>query len=382
MILNSFDDILSAYVRQVNLPWANDTPPAGRIWVVWYEKALQRRFTGRLSEFEHATQKAGHGWRHLDLAPWFGRWIAEHEFFDGLIQQPKELRGLLPDIEDSLIAQVRENLATCSSNDVLAVDGCGALFGVARVAVVPDEDLEWAVRLALEVRRRVKEQQKRIGSTEFRNTQFSYAMGLDGVEKFVSTPELQSEDSIGSDPLPAGQVWAISPGGQDESTGLFRIEVTESTGGGVRILNQSPPGPFRESARIAEQNLYARSRELVGERNPREHEFALQLRSFDAAKSGEQLGVGVLVALSSALLGKPLKGGLVIAGGITLGGTIEPVHNPIDVVELAMEKGANAVLVPVSSRRALIDLSDDVATKVQVLFYSDAPDALRKALHD
>jgi ATP-dependent Lon protease len=247
---------------------------------------------------------------------------------------------------------------------------------------VADEDLEWAVRLALEVRRRVKEQQKRIGSTEFRNTQFSYMMGLDGVEKFVSTPELQSEDSIGSDPLPAGQVWAISPGGQDESTGLFRIEVTESAGGGVRILNQSPPGPFRESARIAEQNLYTRSRELVGERNPREHEFALQLRSFDAAKSGEQLGVGVLVALSSALLGKPLKGGLVIAGGINLGGTIEPIHNPIDVVELAMEKGANAVLVPVSSRRALIDLSDDVATKVQVLFYADAPDALRKALHD
>ena len=83
---------------------------------------------------------------------------------------------------------------------------------------MPDEDLEWAVRLALEVRRRVKEQQKRIGSAEFRNTQFSYVMGLDGVEKFVATPELQSEDSIGSDPLPAGQVWAISPGGQDEGS--------------------------------------------------------------------------------------------------------------------------------------------------------------------
>ena len=92
---------------------------------------------------------------------------------------------------------------------------------------VPDDDLEWAVRLALEVRRRVKEQQKRIGSAEFRNTQFSYVMGLDGVEKFVSTPELRSEDSIDSDPLPAGQVWAISPGGQNESTGLFRIEVTD-----------------------------------------------------------------------------------------------------------------------------------------------------------
>ena len=132
-----------------------------------------------------------------------------------------------------------------------------------RIWAVDDALLYSSVRLALEVRRRVKEQQKRIGSAEFRNTQFSYMMGLDGVEKFVSTPELQSEDSIGSDPLPAGQIWTISPGGQDESTGLFRIEVTESPGGGVRILNQSPPGPFRESVRIAEQNLNTRSRELV-----------------------------------------------------------------------------------------------------------------------
>jgi ATP-dependent Lon protease len=247
---------------------------------------------------------------------------------------------------------------------------------------VSDEDLEWAVRLGLEVRRRVKEQQKRIGSAEFRNTQFSYVMGMDGIEKFVATPELQSEDSIGSDPLPSGQVWAISPGGQDEGIGLFRIEVTEGPGSGVRILNQSPPAPFRESLKIAEQNLYSRSRDLVGDRNPRDHEFAVQIRSFDAAKSGSQVGVGVLVALCSALLGKSLKGGLILVGGINLGGSIEPVHNPIDVVELALEKGATLVLLPVSCRRALIELSDEVATKVQALFYADASDALRKAIHD
>src|SRR5262249_1476256 len=67
-------------------------------------------------------------------------------------------------------------------------------------AKVTDEDLEWAVGLALECRRRVKEQQKRIGSAEFRNTQFSYTLGQDGVEKFVVTPELQSEDQVGRDP--------------------------------------------------------------------------------------------------------------------------------------------------------------------------------------
>jgi ATP-dependent Lon protease len=247
---------------------------------------------------------------------------------------------------------------------------------------VTDDILEWCVRLALEMRRRVKEQQKRIGSAEFRNTQFSYSIGLEGIEKFVATPELQSEDSIGTDPLPAGQVWAISPGGQDEAAGLFRIEVTEGPGGGVRILNQSPPAAFRESVKIAEQNLYARAHQLVGDRNPREHEFAVQLRSFDAAKSGSTLGMGVLIALASSLLSKPLKGGLAVVGGINLGGSIEQVHNPIDVVELALEKGATNVLMPVACRRAMMDLSDDVATKVQAVFYLDAADALRKAVHE
>jgi ATP-dependent Lon protease len=249
-------------------------------------------------------------------------------------------------------------------------------------ASVSDEDLEWAVRLALEARRRVKEQQKRIGSAEFRNTQFSYSIGPDGVEHFVATPELQSEDSIGGDPLPAGQAWSLSPGGQDEAAGLYRIEVTEGPGSGVRILNQSPPAPFRESVRIAEQNLYGRARDLVGERNPREHEFAVQLRSFDASKSGADLGIAALVALCSALLARPLKGGLAIVGGLNLGGSVETVHNPIDVVELAMEKGAATVLMPVACRRQLVDLSDEAAARVQIVFYLDPADALRKALHD
>ena len=108
----------------------------------------------------------------------------------------------------------------------------------------------------------------------------------------------------------------------------------------------------------------------------------MQIRTFDAAKSGSQTGVGVLLALCSALLAKPLKGGLIIVDGINLGGSIEPVHNPVDVVELALEKGASTVMMPVSCRRQLIELSDDVATKIQVLYYSDAPDALTKAIND
>ncbi len=250
------------------------------------------------------------------------------------------------------------------------------------LAAIPDEDIEWAVRLALECRRRVKEQQKRVGAAEFRNTHFSYQMGADGVEQFVVTPELQSEEHIGADPLPPGQVWAIGPGGADEPAGLYRVDVTEAPGSGVRILNNPVPAPFRESVRYAEQNLYARAKELVGDREPRQREFSLQLRAFSTARSGGFTGLPVLLALCSALLNKSLKGGLIAVGGLNLGGTVEPIYNAVDVTELAVEKGAATVLLPVSARRQLNDLSDDMATKISVQFYADAKDALLKALGD
>ena len=247
---------------------------------------------------------------------------------------------------------------------------------------VPDEDLEWAVRLALECRRRVKEQQKRIGSAEFRNTQFSYTLGKDGVEKFVVTPELQSEDHVGRDPLPPGQVWTISPGTQDEAAGLYRIEVTEGPGVGVRILNRPAPKAFAEAVKYAEANLYARSAELVGDRNPREHEFSVQLRAYDASKAGQSLGVAALLAMCGTLINRSLRGGLVVVGGLNLGGSMDPLHNAVDVVELAVEKGASIVLMPVTARKQLFELSDEMATKVNVLFYGDVREAFVKAVAD
>jgi ATP-dependent Lon protease len=247
-------------------------------------------------------------------------------------------------------------------------------------ANIPEEDLEWAVRIAMEARRRVKEQQKRIGAAEFRNTHFSYIIGNDGVEKFVSTPELQSENSIGGDPLEPGQVWTVSPGGMDDNPGLYRIEVNEGPGSGVKILNKPVPPAFRESMGYAEQNLYARSVQLVGDKDPRHHEFTVQLRAFDVSKSGAKLSMAALVALCSSLLKKSVRGGLIIVGEIALGGSVEPIHNPVTIAEIGVEKGATGLLMPVTCRRQLVDLSDDMATKIDIQFYSDARDALLKAI--
>jgi ATP-dependent Lon protease len=247
---------------------------------------------------------------------------------------------------------------------------------------ISDEDLEWAVRAALESRRRVKEQQKRIGSAEFRNTHFSFTIGEEGVEQFVSTPELHSEGHIGNDPLPPGQAWAIGMGGSSDNIGLYAIEVTQGPGNGMRIVNRPAPAPFQETVRAAEQNLYALAKQLVGDRDPRQHEFWVQLRALDAAKSGSQTSVAVLLAACSALLDKSLRGGLVIVGSLTVGGGLDAIYNAVSVAELAIEKGATTLLIPVTARKQLNELSDDMVTKISVLYYSGPKDALVKAISD
>lgn len=245
---------------------------------------------------------------------------------------------------------------------------------------IPDDEIESILRIGLEARRRVKEQQKRCLRPEFRNTHFSYFIGVDGVEQFVSTPELHSDDAIETDPLPAGQVWAISPGGPDAAPSLYRIEATSGPGSGVKILNAPVPPAFRESVRYGEQNLYSQSKDLVGDRDPRNHEFSMQLRAMDSDRSGQGLGLPVLLALCGSLLERSTKGGLIVVGALNLGGSVEMIPNPVAVAELAVEKGAAQLLMPIGSRRQLLDLPDNMATRVNVVFYSDSADALMKAI--
>lgn len=247
-------------------------------------------------------------------------------------------------------------------------------------APISDELLEWAVRIALEYRRRVKEQQKRVGSAEFRNTHFSYRIGEDGVETFVTTPEVHSENTIGEDPLPPGQVWTISSGSQEEGAGLYKLEVNVGRGSGVKILNMPSPQAFKESVKYAQQNLYSKTQALVGDRDPYAHEFSIQLRSFGAAKTGAGTGMAVLIALSTALLEKNTKGGLVIVGQLNLGGSLDLIYDAINIAELAVEKGANTLLIPLNARKQLNELSDDMITKINIQYYTDLKDCLIKAL--
>lgn len=89
-----------------------------------------------------------------------------------------------------------------------------------------------------------------------------------------------------------------------------------------------------------------------------------------------------MIALASALIGKSLHGGLICVGGINLGGGIETIYNAASVVELAAEKGAETLLMPVATPESVMQVSDEITAKVDVRFYTDARDAFLKAISD
>ena len=161
---------------------------------------------------------------------------------------------------------------------------------------------------------------------------------------------------------------------------MYRVEATSGPGGGVRILNSPTPPAFRESVKIGEQNLYTRAKEIVGDRDPRAHEFSIQMRALDNDRSGSGLGLASMVALVGTLLEKNTKGGLVVVGQLNLGGSVEMIPNPVAIAEIAAEKRAAVLLMPVATRRQLNDLPDEIWTKLRIEFYADPVDAVFKAL--
>jgi len=108
----------------------------------------------------------------------------------------------------------------------------------------------------------------------------------------------------------------------------------------------------------------------------------MQLRAMDADKTGTGLGLPVLISLVGGLLERHTRGGTIIVGSLNLGGSVEPVANPVAIAELAVDKQATTLLMPVTARRALNELPDDLWTKVNIEFYRDLADAVFKSLDD
>lgn len=239
-------------------------------------------------------------------------------------------------------------------------------------------ELEELLELALEGRRRVKEQLKKMGVFEYARTSFSYVDRQTRDQRFVGVPEEGGRDLISQDPLPPGTVYtaALTEG---DKVAIHRVEVSKFSGSGRLRVTGSPCKAMRESIQTAFDYVRARARELGIEQDLRSYDFHVQVVDLTAAKEGAEAGVAFFVALYSLLRNQPVQAGLVVLGQMTIHGNILPLHNVVEPLQAVMENGAKRVLIPVENKRHLLDVPGDILDAVDPIFYADPLTAALKA---
>jgi len=240
------------------------------------------------------------------------------------------------------------------------------------------EELEEYLELALEGRRRVKEQLKKMGAFEYARTSFSYIDRQTRDQRFVGVPEEGGRDLIAPDPLPPGTVYtaALSDG---DKVAIHRIEVSRFSGTGKLRITGSPGRAMKDSIQTAFDYVKARSRELGIEQDLKSYDFHVQVVDLTASKEGAEAGVAFFVALYSLLRNQPVQAGLVVLGQMTIHGNILPLHSIQEPLQAVMDNGAKRVLVPVENKRHLLEVPGDILDAVDPIFYADPLTAALKA---
>jgi ATP-dependent Lon protease len=244
---------------------------------------------------------------------------------------------------------------------------------------VSKDDLRELLELAMEGRRRVKEQLKKLGSFEFFQTSFSYIDKETGEERYVGVPEEGGRNVISSDPLEPGSVYAASVDDQGK-VGLYRLEVGCSNGTGKLKLAGGIDGAMRESIQRAFGYLQGNKVKLGIAREFDTTDFHVEAIDLLQNRVSCECGMALIVAIISAIKRVSVQPALVILGDISIQGNIKGVRTLVEPCQLAMENGARRVLVPIENRRQFLEVSGDVAERLDPIFYSDAPVAANKAL--
>jgi ATP-dependent Lon protease len=244
---------------------------------------------------------------------------------------------------------------------------------------VSKEDLRNLLELAMEGRRRVKEQLKKLGSFEFFQTSFSYIDKETGEERYVGVPEEGGRNLIASDPLEPGSVYAASVDNQGK-VGLYRIEVGPSGGTGKLRLAGGIEGMMRESIQRAFGYLHGNKVRLGIGHEFDTTDFHVQAIDLLHNRVSCECGVALIVAVISAIKRLPVQAALVVLGDVSIQGNIRGVRSLTEPCQLAMENGARKALIPIENRRQFLEVSGDVAERLDPIFFGDAPVAANKAL--
>lgn len=244
---------------------------------------------------------------------------------------------------------------------------------------VERDDLEEIVQLALEGRRRVKEQLKKMGSFEYYHTSFSYSDKDTGEEHFVGVQEQGGRDLISPDPLPPGAVYAASVDSTG-TVGLYRIEISTVGGTGKLRMAGGVKGAMKESIKRAYNYLRSNKTQFALDRAIDITD--LHVEAIDLLGNGVEgeVGVAFFVAAFSALKKEPPQPALLILGDMSIQGNIKQVRSLVEPLQVAMDNGAKRALIPIENKRSFFEVTADVLENVDPVFFGDLRTAAFKAL--
>jgi ATP-dependent Lon protease len=242
------------------------------------------------------------------------------------------------------------------------------------------EDVRDALVYALRVRRRVKEQLKKIGGMEFYDVHFSYFDLETMDEHFVSVPEQGGSSLISQDILSPGHLHFIGSG-ETSIIGTFKLELQAVPGNGKAMrTGMANNAKIRDSFNIAMNYFKANSQRISGSIQPGNWDFLVQLLDLQGTGTPQESSLALFISLCSAALKRTVQVQLVVLGDMTLGGTISPVSNLAASLQVAFDAGARRILLPMSSAVDIVSVPPELFAKFQTSFYTDPIDAVFKAL--
>jgi len=241
------------------------------------------------------------------------------------------------------------------------------------------EDVKEYVEIALEMRRRVKEQLKRIGGMEFWDTNFSYIDKETQEESFVGLPEEKGSHLIENTPLPPGICYTSTSDG--ENVALVRIETVAVAGSGKLNITGVNNTAVKENIKNTYQYIKANEKTILSDKHSlKNYDITIQVTNLLGAAISSGIGSAVYIAIVSALYKKNLKAGLAVLGNISVGGAIERVINFADKVTMLSENGAKSVIVPMDNLTELSNVPPTVLGNTDVPFYQNNQMLMQKAI--
>lgn len=242
------------------------------------------------------------------------------------------------------------------------------------------EEVREIVELALELRRRVKEQLKKIGGMEFYDVNFSYIDNEDFEERYVSVPESGGGKMIPEGMGKPGSVYTVGRS-KTGMVGCYHLETQMMPGNGkLTLTGLGTSSEIKQGPNTAFNYLKANGNSISGQISTTTKDYIIAYQDLQGIQMTPNLALPTLIAICSAALSKPTISSLAILGDITIGGTLVKVENLASTLQVCLDSGAKKILLPLPSAMDLGTVPADLVGAFSLIFYSSPEEAVFKAL--